>query len=136
MCSYCTRVHNAAHYCLQHEREEHPPVVQSRSLHQPSSATPPTDTRDPSTIPFAKPLVELKRDHAPDEGDDLPVRKSIKIEDLGNPSVNSPEERHFARLEEVGEPTSVASVEKLIKSVVLLRGRRLLGSGSEIRGSG
>ena len=26
MCSHCTRVHNAAHECLQHEQQEHPPT--------------------------------------------------------------------------------------------------------------
>ena len=98
MCSYCTRVHNAAHECLQHELIEHPPTVQCPP---PAAVTsPPTPIAD-DQIPdsdIAEPIVVLKRDHKDgDREEDTasePQRKSVKIEQEENLSpvpVESPE---------------------------------------------
>ena len=60
MCSHCTRVHNAAQDCLQHEREEHAELVAT-----PSTPVRLTKVEIPSESPCESPVASLALNAVP-----------------------------------------------------------------------
>ena len=87
MCSHCTRVHNAAHDCVFHELEEHPPstglseVTTAVNHHQAlESFREVDDPREPSTSSAPLPFTIIDDDVKPDMDDSDLQRQRVLVE--------------------------------------------------------
>ena len=67
MCSHCTRVHNAAQDCLQHEREEHVQAEVTPSIHLTKVEAPNESPSEPTVTSIAMNAVPATDENHPDQ---------------------------------------------------------------------